>query len=453
MLKKLSIEILAIFTILFAIPFSLSASSNPIVGVNFRIINYSYDEVVKEYKETCSSSQTSGTFTTNSNVTVQHNGYYTHNGSTTEPIYSTNSPIKGTFSLDGSSSCTLKSSVSNVNERSLIEYQIVLNDDYVGSISFTINGVSSTKYVNGSSIVGTINAFGNSSNNPTYSYSIDSFSLRLSNVAYSFPSESLVAVTRFNKEPVSFENIGQWVYPVFSFSNGEVIDIFEYPVIFCFYINKSVYSLDKLKEWFTIEGTIDDIFCTNSTSWSFVNIKWSTSVKFTCKSDIELIPIYFNYFYYDNISTEFALKYNLNNKELQLLQNCSDYLNDIKINVNNIRYNVQSIRDDLNVLLNGTTSSNNSVNNIQSNNSSFKEYSNQIDNIESNYSNSLDTNLNNIDTNVDFNVNGGGSYFLNSIKWVGNQFNLMTNKTPFGTLLGFSLIFGLAMLIIGRILR
>ena len=96
---------------------------------------------------------------------------------------------------------------------------------------------------------------------------------------------------------------------------------------------------------------------------------------------------------------------------------------------------------------------NNIIDNANSNKDTFNDTSSKFNEIEKGFSDDLDSNLNNISTNTDFSFNGGGSYFKNSINWVNTQFNNMTNNTPFGSLLGFSLILGLALLLLGKLFK
>lgn len=96
---------------------------------------------------------------------------------------------------------------------------------------------------------------------------------------------------------------------------------------------------------------------------------------------------------------------------------------------------------------------NNIIDNANSNKDTFNDTSSKFNEIEKGFTDDLDSNLNNISTNTDFSFNGGGSYFKNSINWVNTQFNNMTNNTPFGSLLGFSLILGLALLLLGKLFK
>ena len=60
--------------------------------------------------------------------------------------------------------------------------------------------------------------------------------------------------------------------------------------------------------------------------------------------------------------------------------------------------------------------------------------------------------LNNVNVNFDVG-NQLGSKFLASAQWVRQQFDSLTSNTPFGTVLSFSLILGIALLIIGKAIK
>lgn len=146
--------------------------------------------------------------------------------------------------------------------------------------------------------------------------------------------------------------------------------------------------------------------------------------------DVSFYPIYYilpndsNFSLNDlvlNVSTDFALKYGFSNT----------YLSNI----------------------NGDSSSNESNNKLNDITNNFNDTSSKFNDIEKEFTNDLDSNLNSIDTSTDFSFNGGGSYFKNSINWVNTQFNKMTNSTPFGSILGFSLILGLALLLLGKLFK
>lgn len=78
---------------------------------------------------------------------------------------------------------------------------------------------------------------------------------------------------------------------------------------------------------------------------------------------------------------------------------------------------------------------------------------NAASDLESQYFNSVDSQFNNSLDNVTPSSDLiSNSNFLNSANWVKIQFDRLTNQNAFGSLLGFSLLLGLALAIIGRVL-
>lgn len=74
-----------------------------------------------------------------------------------------------------------------------------------------------------------------------------------------------------------------------------------------------------------------------------------------------------------------------------------------------------------------------------------------IDEVESDLADDFQTNITAIDTDFNFNTDFGTKY-LQSNSWLINQFNYLTVGNPYGSLLTFCLLVGLALLLIGRIL-
>lgn len=89
-----------------------------------------------------------------------------------------------------------------------------------------------------------------------------------------------------------------------------------------------------------------------------------------------------------------------------------------------------------------TTNQNNQSNQILDNTI------NNMDQLENNYKYDLNNNLNNINP-TEFNISGI-SQLSNAANFVRVQFDNLTKNNPFGTILGFSLFFGLSLLILGK---
>ena len=142
------------------------------------------------------------------------------------------------------------------------------------------------------------------------------------------------------------------------------------------------------------------------------------------KSPIYFIPIFVGTLTNQQyVSTDFALNWNLTNKLLS----------------------------DLNIVAQGTTQSNQSASSESAVNQQFASDSQQLMDFEDTMSNNMDTQLQQINTSFDVG-NTFGSKFLTSAEWVRNQFNTITNNTPFGTFISFSLLIGLSLLLVGKFL-
>lgn len=88
---------------------------------------------------------------------------------------------------------------------------------------------------------------------------------------------------------------------------------------------------------------------------------------------------------------------------------------------------------------------------LSNNASTINDLSNQTSGIEETFNNDFNDNLDNIDENLNNNILSSNN-FLQSANWVRLRFNSIVNNNPFGDILQFSLIFGIALLLIGRVL-
>lgn len=135
------------------------------------------------------------------------------------------------------------------------------------------------------------------------------------------------------------------------------------------------------------------------------------------------MPIYFKSVNNTNVTTDFALLFGLDNRLLLAIEN--------------IQPNI---------------STDESADNLDIESNDFSDAADNLFGYEDDFNNDLNDSLD--DINVNFDVgNAFGSKFLNSAQWVRQQFDALTNTTPFGTVLSFSLILGLALLIIGKAVR
>lgn len=97
----------------------------------------------------------------------------------------------------------------------------------------------------------------------------------------------------------------------------------------------------------------------------------------------------------------------------------------------------------------GNTDSIESENQLSDSNDELNGAIADYNEIESGFNNDLNESLE--DIQFDDVPSAWGSNFLTSAQWVSEQYNRMTASTPFGSLIGFSLLLGLALLIIGRV--
>lgn len=95
------------------------------------------------------------------------------------------------------------------------------------------------------------------------------------------------------------------------------------------------------------------------------------------------------------------------------------------------------------------TAINSNVNNNDANTNIFNSNASQEQQIASAQESQFDTAINQIDTT---NPLANLSDFSNAATWVRAQFDTLTTNNAFGTLLGFTLLLGLALAIVGRIL-
>lgn len=102
-----------------------------------------------------------------------------------------------------------------------------------------------------------------------------------------------------------------------------------------------------------------------------------------------------------------------------------------------------------NAIYNGTQDSNESTQNLDDVSDSYSDVSSQVFNLEDQFGSGFNSSMNNVPTNFNFGTQFGNK-FLASATWVRNQFDQLTLNNPFGALITYSLILGLALLIVGR---
>lgn len=426
-------------------PFSISANTYmnfpPFVGINASITQYDL-----EYRTSFNTS--SGTFSTSggSNNAISMGEGTLSNG---RSYYSTGL-AGGGIQLNGTINLNMSSSNTEYIKR-VITFDIILDDDYIGYVNAVVTNSGNTLYNEDISVNGNIASFtlvdSNSSVNPDiYNISLQNYTLIKNNskerwtfplesynfVSYGFKYNSLSNIDRFNDYYLPIFNLkvndkfmrvqmqsntSQWVvvglFGILPLGVNDLLNMFTTQLTLSDY---SVLYPINISSNNSENGRIIKFKVTNNTSQPIIE-----DIIYKFNRTIRYMPIYFNYVEMDNISIDFALQFGLSNKLL----------------------------DNLDIIANGTQNSNNSSDNLENSNSQVSDVVSQYDNLESNFNDSLNSSLNNINTSLT--PSAMGSKFQASAIWVRTQFNRMTNNTPFGSIMGFSLLLGLSLLIIGKI--
>lgn len=436
MLKKalliITIPIL-IMTSLLVEPFSVSANTSmpaPFIGVNVTIIG-----VDVEYRYT---SLASVTYTEDTNAvalfcdTMQTNGCRVYRPTTN---YNPNNPTFTDFDV----SVTIPQQSINYSSTYtyIYEYEFILDNYYVGYITLSFNNTSQTFYINGTSF-----KYSSVSNN--FTFSITDYELNLldnDKQYWIYPIESFTNIlTLFNAgfEQVGINSYNNYLYPIFNEDNTKQISNTQVTVaqkkcILVMYTNRSIYNATTFNNFFTYNTnfTISDFkYVQRSTSGWIINVTFENTSSSTQNLNLRSVnsngkfTVIYNNIYYNSypVSTDFAIQFGLNN----------------------------AILDNLEKIANGTTSSNNSSSSLNDANSEFDSTVSDYQQLETGFNDNLDNSMDDI---VIEDVNNLGSTFLSSARWVSSQFNTLTNNTPFGSLLSFSMLIGLALLIIGKVYK
>lgn len=117
----------------------------------------------------------------------------------------------------------------------------------------------------------------------------------------------------------------------------------------------------------------------------------------------------------------------------------------------NVSYLYRKISADT-IIIEGDSDSQSSVSDFESQLSDFNDTTSEYQSMENDFNSDFESSMNDIDIGSN-GLNAMGSNFQNSAVWVATQFNKFTNNTPFGSVLGFSLVLGLSLLIIGRVFK
>ena len=317
----------------------------------------------------------------------------------------------------------------------LYEYEFVLDNNYVGYVdtNFGVIYVNGNKFIvtdTSGSITITINSYDLSvMNTERWVYPIESFNAIYFCFNNGFPLASLVGVQTY-QFPVFYVQQNQKIYGGRIAANDTHRFIFfmdknntSTSILNNFTLSSNSLSFDNYKIVqrlvVTSGGTtylMVSIDIVNSADSSFnYYITWNGS------NNTKYMPIYCNSIKNDYISTDFAINFGLSN----------------------------SMLDNIALIAQGTQSSNNSSSDLEDLADDFTQTSNDVNAIQNSVGQGLTDSLQNVPTTFNFNT-GFGAGFITSAQWVRNQFNTLTVNTPFGSLITFSLILGLALLLLGR---
>lgn len=412
------------------VPFRIYANgslSAPFVGYNIYRITYDFEEYFNGYQVDLDLS----------GLRFNCNSY---NSSGACSLWLQPSSYDG--SVDGTIYANTTQTGTSTNE--IYQVDLILDNDYIGYVNITQSNRSNNYYVNGNKISFTVT-------NPTNltQLTVNNYSLQLKEdsdlefLMWQYPIESYNFVSYWlglGKLPIELFQDSYYTYPVFELNTNDQIWRSSMSSgqsqIVIFGIDKYI-TASNFDSFFTIPSgfsveyeNIGLIPLTPTTfgrivKYTFTNNNSSSaSVILTYKgSDTRIIPIYSRNSREKFISTDFALQFGLSNK---LLEN-------------------------LDIIANGTTGSSQTASSVTSESQSLTDVSDDIHDMESTFNNDLNNNLQAIDTTIT--PGTFGSSFLASSSWVKTQFDQLTSNTPFGSVLSFSLILGLGLLIVGRALK
>lgn len=415
-MKKGLLSIICSLLIMLIIPFSVSANgslSAPFVGYNIYYYDYDTDTYITSYNVDLDDTNFKMSCTN-----MVNNGCMTYQ-------QTSNGDITGTISLKGS---------TGVHNNTILKIELILDSNYVGYVNLTHSGTTKNYYVNGNKLEIYTTDTGQT-------ITVNSYQLNRSNNSefmYIFPIESWNFINQQfekNRSIVAFYNHSQYTFPMFNANSGDVIgevwcsNVGEQTILilgtqynnnnstvgnYLEFVNCKLVSAQEL--YYSNSMTIKKYIleCTNP---GFSQVKF--------KQNMNYMPIYFRRDYNQTDSSiDFALNFRLDNRFFNIL-------NDIA---------------------NGTTSSNASSSELDDNTNQLTQDIGQYTNIENGFNDDMNSHLNNIDTTSTL-PSAMGSKFLSSANWVRVQFNRMTENTPFGSILGFSLVLGLSLLIIGKVYK
>lgn len=262
--------------------------------------------------------------------------------------------------------------------------------------------------------------------------------------SWNFPIESLSAVNGCfdnNLELADYYNNASYTFPIFNIYDSDKVHTIATnkgnKFIWKFYSNYYYDSDTVLNTIFTLnDGDLvtssrSEVFFYNGKRMRLYTVEIGNFTKSTVQNKITFhasesyvyIPIYLHRTSYQYISTDFALKFGLSN----------------------------SMLDDIHLLAQGNTASSDSASDAQSANEDLATESSTLFNQEDSFKQDMNNAMQNINTG--FNMSDFGAGFVNSAQWVRSQYENLTNNTPFASLITFSLLIGISMIMLGKVYK
>lgn len=461
MFKK-GVIIVSLFCLLlgytFIAPFKLSASSGVdlrgledwLLGYNIYPVQIIHD---REYATSLSGSSSSISGSISNVNLIQYTSSGVTGVSSTRP-----NGNGGVFS--GSMTLGLTSSTTTYNlHKGLYCFELVLKDEYQGYInlqlkqgSTNIIGSTSTRsfLVNGNKlqINFVLSSEVTNSSEGSFTLTINSYDLVPANeIQYGFPIESYNFITSFMEkdyEQVGIDNYNNtYLFPIFKLTaNSPIYRRYLYTgeQVQIVYMTNKALALSDFN--FSSSNYENAVITSINRSTAVDNSQWRGlyRLNFTCtststqqikvNSDIDMfIPIYANVIGNSNglydlpVSTDFALEFVLNNRMLNTLD----------------------------IIALGNNQSNQSVSNSDTTNQLASDTFETEEQLINNAETDLNNNLNSLDIANQNNNLFGNSKFIASASWVKTQFDNLTNNNAFGYMITFSLVIGIALVIVGKL--
>lgn len=322
----------------------------------------------------------------------------------------------------------------------------VMDEAYEGRMTLNLNVRVSDNSSNVTTqvpfVVNGVYAFGTSQySNINYISSISSISyqnLQKKTGTWSFPMESLNFVIECagkGYDITDFYKLGQYEYPMYTVPSGSELlnraltdSNGNNPYFVCvMWVNKNISSPNSFSQYFAIgNGVVDSVesvmnFRYEGTNTRIIKVRISrgdgtSNTTLTTSQSLLIMPIY-------------------NRRSSEMGYETQDFCDLFGLPYNGLSNEQEQSAADL-----------------QNEQSEFGQSASDLFQYEDDFNDAMNDSLDEI--NVNFNVgNQLGSKFLASADWVRSQFNTLTNNTPFGIVLSFSLILGIALLLIGKAVR